>query len=291
MTFWSSQTLKQKLPALITTYNASKVEQASYTLGIGQEIFITKDHHTPNSQHTKRTLSNNEAFVIPPGQFAFLLTEESVEVPSDAIAFISMKAGFKHKGLVNISGFHVDPGFKGKLLFSVYNAGPSPIHLSHNQPCFLIWYASLDYTDTNPRQGQGFSSFPTSVLNQISTDEIYSLQFLTSEFKELDHNVSNKLVEINGVRTEIDGIRIEASKWISFIKWGGSTAITMAFIFLTYIGISIFNLSKFAIEQREVVSHLVEYKDLLDELLKQKKLSQLPPANAKIEPESQQSLK
>jgi hypothetical protein len=120
------------------------------------------------------------------------------------------------------------------------------------------------------------------VLNQISTDEIYSLQFLTSEFKELDHNVSNKLVEINGVRTEIDGIRIEASKWISFIKWGGSTAITMAFIFLTYIGISIFNLSKFAIEQREVVSHLVEYKDLLDELLKQKNFHNYPQQTPKL---------
>lgn len=287
MTFWSSQTLKQKLPTLITPYDPGKVEQASYTLGIGQEIFITKDHHTPNSQHTKRTLLNNEAFVIPPGQFAFLLTEESVEVPKDAIAFISMKAGFKHKGLVNISGFHVDPGFKGKLLFSVYNAGPSPIHLNHNQPCFLIWYARLDDTDSNPRQGQGFSSFPTSVLNQISTDEIYSLQFLTSEFKELDHNVSNKLVEINGVRTEIDGIRTEASKWIRIIKWGGTTAITIAFLFLTYIGISIFNVSKFAIEQREVLSHLVDYKELLDELLKQKKLSQSPSENAKKESEKQ----
>lgn len=283
MTFWSSKTLEEKLPTLIIPYDAGKVEQASYTLGIGLEIFITKDHHNSNSQHTKRTLLNNEAFVIPPGQFAFLLTEESVEVPIDAIAFISMKAGFKHKGLVNISGFHVDPGFKGKLLFSVYNAGPSPIHLNHNQPCFLIWYASLDQRDSKPRQGQGFSSFPTSVLNQISTDEIYSLQFLTSEFKELDHTVSNKLVEINGVRAEIDGIRTEASKWIKIIKWGGGAALTVAFIFLTYVSSYIFNVGKFAIEQREVLSHLVEYKELLDELLKQKKLSQLPQENPKQE--------
>lgn len=283
MTFWSSQTLKRKLPTLISPYDPNKVEQASYTLGIGREIFITKDHHTPNSQHTKRTLSDNEAFVIPPGQFAFLLTEESVEVSSDAIAFISMKAGFKHKGLVNISGFHVDPGFKGKLLFSVYNAGPSPIHLNHKQPCFLIWYASLDETDADPRQGQGFSSFPTSVLNQISTDEIYSLQFLTSEFKELDHKVSNKLVEMDSSLSDINVTRSDANKWIGIIKWGGGTAITVAFIFLAYISSSVFNVGKFAIEQREVLSHLVEYKELLDELLIQKKRSQAPQVNDKGE--------
>ena len=189
MAFWSSQTLERELPSLINPYDPSKVEQASYTLGIGSEIYITKDHKNSNSQHTKKTLKPNQTFVIPPGQFAFLLTEESIQVPNDAIAFISIKAGIKYKGLVNVSGFHVDPGFKGKLIFSVYNAGPSPIHLSHNQPCFLIWYAKLDQRDYKPKliQGLGNSSIPTDVLNKISTDNIYSLQALTSEFRKIDN--------------------------------------------------------------------------------------------------------
>lgn len=208
MAFWSSQTLQAILPSLIIPYDPSKIEQASYTLGIGNEIFITKDRQNSNSQHTKRTLSAEEGFVIPPGQFAFLLTEESVEIPKDSIAFISMKASFKHKGLVNISGFHVDPGFKGKLLFSVYNAGPSPIHLSHKQPCFLIWYASLDLVDSQPRQGRGHSSFPTDVLNKISTDEIYSLQTLTSEFRKIDDKYNS------------------VSWWIKGIKWFSGILVT-----------------------------------------------------------------
>lgn len=267
MSFWSSQTLKQRLPQLIIpigSFNDNFVDQASYTLRIGQEIFITKDHNTTNSQHTKRTLAINESFVIPAGQFAFLLTEETVKVPDDAIAFISIKAGFKHKGLVNISGFHVDPGFEGKLLFSVYNAGPTPIHLTHNQPFFLIWYANLDQSDSRARKGQGYTAIPTNVLNQISTDEIYSLQALTSEFKELNHNVSRKLIEI-------ESIRAEASKWIRVIKWGGSAALTLAFLFLSYISTSIFNIGQFAIEKRDELSHIFEYKEILDELLIQKK--------------------
>ena len=59
-----------------------------------------------------------------PGQFAFLLTDEIVEVPDSAMALISIKAKIKWRGLINVSGFHVDPGFKGRLIFSVYNAGP-----------------------------------------------------------------------------------------------------------------------------------------------------------------------
>jgi hypothetical protein len=41
------------------------------------------------------------------------------------MAFISMRTAFKFKGLVNISGFHVDPGYKGKLIFAVFNASPT----------------------------------------------------------------------------------------------------------------------------------------------------------------------
>ena len=51
-------------------------------------------------------------FTIPPGQFAFLLTEEVVSVPPDALAFISIRAKTKFRGLVNVSGFHVDPGYQ-----------------------------------------------------------------------------------------------------------------------------------------------------------------------------------
>lgn len=213
MSFWSSQTLEHELDQgqLISDYDPDRVQQASYTLRIGREIYITKDHHNSNSQHTKKILKENQAFVIPPGQFAFLLTEESIKVPTNAIAFISMKAGIKYKGLVNVSGFHVDPGFEGKLLFSVYNAGPSPIHLSHKQPCFLIWYSNLDQIDSKPRDSLGYTSIPTDVLNKISTDQIYSLQALTSEFKKIDDKYNT------------------VSWWIFAIKWIAGLLVTAVF--------------------------------------------------------------
>jgi dCTP deaminase len=66
-----------------------------------------------------------------------------VTVPAAAIALISIRARTKFKGLVNVSGFHVDPGYRGQLTFAVFNAGPVPIHIRRGQPIFLIWYARL----------------------------------------------------------------------------------------------------------------------------------------------------
>jgi hypothetical protein len=95
---------------------------------VGREIFITP-HIDEVYTQTKRILDADEPFQIPPEQFAFILTEEKVTVPAEAMAFISMKATYKMQGLINVSGFHVDPGWDGPLIFAVFNAGPSPVHL------------------------------------------------------------------------------------------------------------------------------------------------------------------
>ena len=53
------------------------------------------------------------------------------------MAFISIKAKLKFRGLVNVSGFHIDPGYRGKIIFAVFNAGPQPILLRRGQPATL----------------------------------------------------------------------------------------------------------------------------------------------------------
>ena len=137
--FWSSETMKSRLPELITPFNEARIVHCGYELAMGNEAHITGE-----GAQTKRMLHENEQIHIPPGQFAQLLTEETVQVPEDAISLISMKFSYKSRGLVNVSGFHVDPGYKGRLIFSVYNAGPNDILLSRGRPVFLIWYAFLN---------------------------------------------------------------------------------------------------------------------------------------------------
>ena len=48
------------------------------------------------------------------------------------------------QGLVNISGFHVDPSHKGRLVFAVNNVGPSDIRLKLQEPTFTIFFARVD---------------------------------------------------------------------------------------------------------------------------------------------------
>ena len=147
MAFWSTQRIEreQATEALLDPFEPANLHQGAYELTLSQQAVAT----TSGSQ----IRGQPAAFVIASGQFAILYSHEAVRVPDNAIAFISIKSSFKADGLINISGFHVDPGYKGQLRFSVYNAGSQPVILKLESPTFQIWFADLDAPTRDPYQG------------------------------------------------------------------------------------------------------------------------------------------
>lgn len=149
MTFWTSQRIHKALDSTASPFvksDHSRVDTACYEMGLGCETFET-------SNGNKRKYTVGEQIHIPPGQFCLLLTEEELNLPSNVLAFISIKASKKMTGLINISGFHVDPGFKGCLKFSVYNAGSKTIVLDVGHPLFPIWFFELSEENQTPYNG------------------------------------------------------------------------------------------------------------------------------------------
>lgn len=141
------------------------VQEASLELRLGQEVFITKDR-------VPKLLAPEDQYVsIPSGEFALLTTEEKLSIPGDLTAFISIKLRYKILGLVNISGFHVDPLFKGRIVFSVYNVGPVDIVLRYNDPIFLIFFATVSTRVEGNRKGNEFQN-----QEHLKTETVMSLR-------------------------------------------------------------------------------------------------------------------
>jgi dCTP deaminase len=150
MSFWSTQRIRaeqERLGNLVEPFSNLRINQGAYELALSREV-ITSPHTGGRSLP-----GEGQVLEIPPGQFALLYTEEKVSIPAHLIAFISIKATVKLDGLVNISGFHVDPGFTGRLKFSVYNAGNLPIFLEYGRETFLIWFSELDAATEDPYDG------------------------------------------------------------------------------------------------------------------------------------------
>src|SRR5271166_3262634 len=166
MAFWSSQTLRARFPAeqIMDPYEEGRVVHSAYEMGVGGEAFVT------SNPSDKTQVPAGTKIVIPPGQFGLLVTRETVHVPTNAIAFISIRAGIKFQGLVNVSGFHVDPGYRGQLKFAVYYAGCRTIVLDQDQRVFMIWFADLDHTDENPYPDR------QPPQNAITADDVMRIQ-------------------------------------------------------------------------------------------------------------------
>ncbi len=167
MAFWSSEKLREKLESgkLITPYVLDRVKHGFYELSVGPEAFLTSD---PSGQ--KHEIRPGTQLVIPPWQFGLIITEESVTMPDNAMGFISIKTNIKFRGLVNVSGFHVDPGFSGRLKFAVYNAGSQNIVLSRYEEVFLIWFSDLDRATGDVYRGERFNQ------QEITAEDVMRMQ-------------------------------------------------------------------------------------------------------------------
>jgi dCTP deaminase len=181
--FLGDASLNHLLKDAIKPFKAEHVKDASYMLTLGGEYYQTAG---PDAPKVVSKIQEGQQIEIKPGQFAFLITEETVYVDPHHLAFISMKAGIKFNGLVNISGFHVDPGYEGKLIFSVFNAGSTTVTLKRGESIFLIWFAQLD--QKNKSYGKGYNSIPSKLITGINGD-VASNPVLKSKIEILEEKV------------------------------------------------------------------------------------------------------
>ncbi len=194
MTFWGGSRLLEEGRAIVKPFDRHRIDCSNYELALGSEAYVTPQHGDNPRNNVKKRLDVNYTemvwgrermigggtVIIPPGQFALLLTEEEVALPAAVMGFISLKSDPKFRGLINVSGFHVDPGFTGRLIFSVYNAGPSSIHLDRGDRLFQLWIADLsgDNLEEFKREKVGYTVIPSDVISQVSRER-HSLQALS----------------------------------------------------------------------------------------------------------------
>jgi len=183
--FLSQQEIKRHLPDLIEGGREDLVQEVCYDLCVGDEVYRSEEH-------LPEALSDTSPyFILHPGQFALIKTFEIVKVPHDKVGLISIRSEYKFQGLVNVSGFHVDPTFRGNLIFALQNVGPNDIRLRYREPAFMIMWARLNepYEPTeSARKRQGYPHIPARLMAQLGGGTI-TLSQLKREIDKLQTEV------------------------------------------------------------------------------------------------------
>ncbi len=162
---------------LSDTFNADLVNQCSYDLRLGAEAYVV-------GEPAPIKLKQREPYlVLPPGQFAILTCFEKIRLPHDVMAFITLRNRYKMQGLVNVSGFHVDPTFEEQLVFAVQNVGTTDVRLKYMEPTFTIFFARVE-NNTSPTKEKESprSGITLQDINQLGGSTIT----LTKLKKEID---------------------------------------------------------------------------------------------------------
>lgn len=180
---------------LINDFEPSCLRPANYDLRLGDEVYVTAE------KLPRRLTTAKDTVAIQPGEFGILMTHEYLHVPTNYLGLISLRFSFKKQGLVNISGFHVDPGFTGKIIFSVFNTGPRSVVLRFKEPVFMIMFEKLSQPATA-------YSGAFAQLRHIPVDIITSLGGQSVSVLSLDNRVRNletqlRILEALGVGSAV----------------------------------------------------------------------------------------
>jgi deoxycytidine triphosphate deaminase len=91
-------------------------------------------HFGKTVRRYRRTSTERETVVIPPGKFYFFLTKEAVNLPMDVEGSLFMNPKVSNLGLLFFTLGHIAPGFHGYLTATVLNVTDRPIVLDLERP-------------------------------------------------------------------------------------------------------------------------------------------------------------
>jgi len=133
----------EKKELIINPFSPSKLKGASYDLTLGKEALVSnRDEKVVLGPDTSSSLS------LQAGDFALVLTQESVKFPMNMAASIGMRSGLARMGLILLHGMQIDPGFEGHLRFGLYNSAPRRITLDYGDDLCMLEFHKLSVAAT-----------------------------------------------------------------------------------------------------------------------------------------------
>ncbi len=165
---------------VITPFSPDKLQGASYDLALGGEALVSNSDNKIILRPASSTSLHLEA-----GDFALVLTKESVKVARDIAGVIGMRSSLARRGLILLAGMQIDPGFEGHLRFGLYNASPRKVTLDYDDGICMIEFHRLAGPVDRPQE-----PIPELIAGKIpESDRAFLRTLETTSLSELSRNM------------------------------------------------------------------------------------------------------
>jgi dCTP deaminase len=152
----SDRTIREEIESgriVIDPFEASNVQPSSIDVRVDRQFRVFHnarypyiDVRQPMDDLTELVeVSDEEPFILHPGEFVLGQTLERVTLPDDLVARLEGKSSLGRLGLLihSTAGF-VDSGFSGNLTLELSNVANLPITIYHGMPIGQISFMRMD---------------------------------------------------------------------------------------------------------------------------------------------------
>jgi deoxycytidine triphosphate deaminase len=127
------------------------------------------------------------AALIEPGEVVFVMTEETLDLPQNIKAELSFKRKMAHLGIMLMGGFCVDPQYRGKLIFGMYNFSSKEFPLKYGHKLIAAQFYQLAPEEVSKEAPipEPLLNFPENVVEIIKMYQPMSLHGLKAEIEAI----------------------------------------------------------------------------------------------------------
>lgn len=174
------------------------LQPASYDMRLHWKLLISPTRFQPGKEVDLRTEAGRK-YEVETGRFVGILTEERLTMPLWLSGRFGLRSEFTRHGLVAFGGIQIDPGFRGRLAISLFNAGPEPVDMVYERPMFTVEFNTLDAPVEEGYAGpfQGFEDFHPVQREFILNAQTASLAEIR-EFPRQLANIQLRLAQVEG---------------------------------------------------------------------------------------------
>ena len=189
---------------LLKDYKKENIQSCSYDLRLGSQYYY---HEKINSRKVNISkLEDGDVLSIPPHAICYVITEETVNMPKNLTASISLSFGLINKGVMLAAQPPYDPGYKGKTVALLHNLSDESISIRRGDHILNMVFSELDtdVADTDLYNGsyQGLNNLSTYCKEK----RVGAVFKLYQEFRRTSERFNRALPSLLTLVTVIIGI-------------------------------------------------------------------------------------
>jgi len=173
--------VEEKKSLLIEPFDRKYIEPASYDIRAGRVLIARKGIVDLVKENV--TLRH--------GDWAEMESLETFELPTSIAATVGIRSSLTRRGLDWFGGPQIDPGYRGKIYTSVFNASSTPIEITYGMPFATVIFYRLGREASKPYSGkfQSQLSFPEEDVERMLKMETHTLSDVIQSVGLLEQTV------------------------------------------------------------------------------------------------------